>query len=51
MKKAISIAITLLMLMSGMFVMTGGSTGSENSSYISSAPENPEPMLTSHAPI
>ena len=51
MKKAIVITITLLMLMSGMFGMIDVSTGSENSAWISSAPGNNVPLLTSHAPI
>ena len=51
MKKAISIAIILLMLVSGFVVMVNESTGDENGAGMSFAPENPEPMLTSHAPI
>jgi len=51
MKKEIAMAITLLMLMSGMFGMINGSTGSEDTAGISSAPGNNVPLLTSHAPI
>ena len=51
MKKAISIALTLLMVMSSVFVVVGEGNSLDSGNAISGMPEEPSPMLTSHAPI
>ena len=51
MKKTLSIAITLLMLVSGVFVIINGGAGSENSPESLSSSQAFINSLTSHAPI